>query len=514
MAKRLSSWRPRIRLGSTRRSRHDDPTGPREPGRARPRGGDPIPAHGLSGVPRARAGAGVRGPPLGARRQRRHLPVAARGERPRDGGPGSLRRDARPEPSGLRGGRRPGRAHTAPRGGLRGHDGSERPPAPQARLLPRRGRQRLGVRAVPLPRSGRAQRLRPSGRGGMTSPRYDSLDAALELLAPYGPELANGFTSHAPMVAEALCALGRPDAVLPWLERARPGFAPRPAPRAPLEPGSWREALGRAERTADWMALGRAELAVGPWRPRLRRWLVRLTPGYCTDALHGPIRVAHAARALAAEDTAPRRRELGDALGAWAAGYQTLPTPTSRSPGSLSPEEAVGRVPIQPIAERGFRGSIVSALAGLTGFAPFTPAIDWIAPETGIGSLTRAFARVLLRHAHEPLHAIVFVHGVTSAAALRALVPHLDAGGARALVRSAWQAGAALLASFGSEPAPPSCELEPPRDGPEALVERAIAHGDDHAIKITEACLQEHALEPSPLYLAAASRALDLLTSN
>lgn len=345
----------------------------------------------------------------------------------------------------------------------------------------------------------------------MTAPRYESLDAALDFLAPFGPELANGFTSHAPMVAEALCALGRPEAVLPWLERARPGFTPRPAPQAPIAPAAWRDALGSGERTADWMALLRADGAEGPWRPWLRRWLVRLTPGFCADALHGPIRVAHAARALEAEDTAPRRRELADALGAWAAAYQTLPAPAVRGPAGLAPEQALAKVPIQPVAERGFRGSIVSALAGLAGFSAFAPVIDWIEPDArGISSLTRAFARVFLANAHDPLHGIVFVHGITSATALRALVPYLDAAEARELIRHAWQAGAALLASFGRE-VPARVDVEPPREESEALIDLALAHGDDHVIKLTEACLREHAHDPAPEYFAAARRALDVL---
>jgi len=51
----------------------------------------------------------------------------------------------------------------------------------------------------------------------MRGPSYTSLDDALETLAPYGTELRNGNNNHAPMVAEALCAMGRPDAVMPWV---------------------------------------------------------------------------------------------------------------------------------------------------------------------------------------------------------------------------------------------------------------------------------------------------------
>ncbi len=53
----------------------------------------------------------------------------------------------------------------------------------------------------------------------MRAPSYEPLDAALDILSGYGPGLANGNFSHAPMVAETLCALGHPEAVMPWIER-------------------------------------------------------------------------------------------------------------------------------------------------------------------------------------------------------------------------------------------------------------------------------------------------------
>lgn len=342
----------------------------------------------------------------------------------------------------------------------------------------------------------------------------DPLDAALDELAASGPELANGFTSHAPMVVEALVALGRPDAVLPWLASYRPGLLRRPAPRAPIAAAAWREALGRPERTADWMELMRRELAEAPWRAVLGRWLARLAPAYCATATHGVLRVAHAVRSLERRKTPQRLRELGDALGAWAAEYQTLPTPAARTRGRLAPGEAIAAVPLQPSAERRFHGSIVSALEGLAGFAPFAPVIDWIdaegPPGAAVSALTHAFARVYLANARDPLATVVFVHAVTSAAALRSLLPHAGAALGRELIRYAWQAGAALYASLGSVPAG-AVAHEAPLPSREALVRGAVANGDDHAIKFVEACLREHAEQPDPLYLAAAAHALAAL---
>ena len=346
---------------------------------------------------------------------------------------------------------------------------------------------------------------------------YRRLDAALDTLAPYGPQLRNGFTSHAPMVAEALCALGRPEAVAPWLERLRPALQPRPQPAVRIATSVWRGALGAHQRGADWVEFMRRELAEAPWQPFLRRWLVRLMGGYCADALHGPIRVAHAVRALGVEETSQRRRELADALAAWADSHQTLPVPAVRRAGALSPEQASLRLPLQPTDERTFRGSIVSALIGLEGFDVFGPVIDWIdpgeKPEQQVSSLTRAFARIFLSNAPDPLHVIVFVHGITSAAALRSFLPHLDADPGRELLRYAWQAAAGLYASFGrAQPAPAPAPAEAPLLDRDTLIDRALANGDDHVIKVTEACLSEHAREPASEFPAAALHAIATLS--
>ena len=70
----------------------------------------------------------------------------------------------------------------------------------------------------------------------MRAPSYAALDEALEVLAPYGIELKNGNSNHGPMVAEALCALGRPEAVMPWIARYRERMLSRAAARRPHWP--------------------------------------------------------------------------------------------------------------------------------------------------------------------------------------------------------------------------------------------------------------------------------------
>jgi hypothetical protein len=353
----------------------------------------------------------------------------------------------------------------------------------------------------------------------MNAPSYIVMDEVLQMLSVYGPDLSNGLTSHAPMATEALCALGRPDAVMPWVERYRHGLLPRPSAREQIDGTKWGDALGQWDRFGDWSAFFTDELQNAPWRAVLDRWVGRLAPGICASATHGVIRVGHAVRSLAEADVERRTQsgrlnELADALASWAYAYQELPTSPHVAERTMPPREAITKVAVVPPEQRQFSGTITSSLYALSEFPSFAPVIGLL--DVGgdvsrlVPELTDVFARVYLANTHDVLTAIVFIHGVTSVAALGNMLPHLADTTARTALRFAWQAGCGLYAAFGSHPTPAG-EIEPARDDADTLVDMAIAHGDEHAIKFTAACLQQHALHPSPAYLAAARNALHVL---
>src|SRR2546428_10829272 len=108
---------------------------------------------------------------------------------------------------------------------------------------------------------------------------YEALDEALESISSAGPELANGWTNHAHMTIEALCAIGRGDAMLPWLEGYRTGMTAWPAVRERISVETWPAALGRPGRVADWRACFLNELKDAPWRDVIDRWTMRLVRG-------------------------------------------------------------------------------------------------------------------------------------------------------------------------------------------------------------------------------------------
>jgi hypothetical protein len=288
----------------------------------------------------------------------------------------------------------------------------------------------------------------------------------------------------------------------------------RPAAAAPIAAGDWRAALGQRERFAEWSALFATELREGAWRPVVDCWVARLAPGFSAAAMHGVIRTGHAVRGIAAGDTPPRRAELADAFASWAASYGELPGSAPVENGAMTPRQALAQVAVVPPERRREVRSITGSLRMLEDFPEFAPVIGLIDaagdPQALAASLARIFTEVAFANIRDIRSAIVFIHGVTGTAALANLLPHLGAETQRAALRFAWQAGCALYAAFdGKFPAPEAASGATP--DPDELVDRAVAHGDEHVIKFTEACLARHRSHPVPCYPAAVARVLDVM---
>src|SRR5690349_10709825 len=85
------------------------------------------------------------------------------------------------------------------------------------------------------------------------SRKAEAMEAALERLAKTGPEYHGGLANHGPMAAEALVVMDRPDAVVPWVDYYRKRLYEHPAGTRPIDPRSWKEALGVDGRVGDWI---------------------------------------------------------------------------------------------------------------------------------------------------------------------------------------------------------------------------------------------------------------------
>jgi hypothetical protein len=331
------------------------------------------------------------------------------------------------------------------------------------------------------------------------------LDEALERVAPRGPAYAGGLANHAPMVAEALVAVGRGDAVAAWVDSYAPRLEAWPRSGGRIAAAAWEDALGKSDRATDWRQFFTEEMANASFRDVLIRWLPRLSAGISGSAAHGVIRVSHAVRALTLRETEPRRRELAAGLAYWASSFHALPDESRSSP-KLTVAQAIHRLEMVAVERRG-QGSIVDRLAPLDVMPSFAGAADLIDlsgdPATLLSDLTRAFARVYCSNAAQRDGRIARLHAITGASALRPLLPHLPVALHRPLLRHVWQLDAAVYATHATRAATaPAIATFATADD---LVAAAIDTGDEHAIKLTEVSLREDAASPDPSFQMAAA---------
>jgi hypothetical protein len=341
------------------------------------------------------------------------------------------------------------------------------------------------------------------------STRYDAINAALERLSGFAYLDAPGFATHGPMGAETLSTLGYHDLVPGWADEYAQRHEPLEAPAAgnPInlaDLAARTSALGDLARVTDWAVAFRRQLTEMPWQVVLKGWLPELLPGYAGALTHGLIRTAHAIRALPAFETPSELMldEVAHGLALWAASYKTLPG-RPRLIGQLGVGPAVRRLPrpetTWPILEAGNFARIHE----VADFPVAIEALGLVDPPTALSALSAEFCRTIL--AYPDVFPVPLVHTVTPIAAIRALQPHLPDSSLLDLAAHVWHVGAAVTIAFTptSAAAAGPTEAEP---GPvEELLARAVEHRDPHVLKFTEACVREYAINPEPVYLAAAA---------
>jgi|WetSurMetagenome_2_1015567.scaffolds.fasta_scaffold08873_5 hypothetical protein len=341
----------------------------------------------------------------------------------------------------------------------------------------------------------------------------DVMDEALDLIGDAGPEYGPGFSSHGPMAAEALLAMGRGDAVIPWVKSYRERLQGSPPPGLPVFSGYWFEALGSIGRYADWLACFEEELRGEDWCTVLNMWVPRLLPGMVGAAWHGAIRTGHAVRSLNREESPGKLRELARAMAYWAARYQSLPGFPVPRVEVRNPLAVIDEVPALPDGERLTKGLIYEKVRRLNGFEPFERVINLTEPPDDITSFTvdllEAFVRVYLANANGRGSVITFIHGVTGPGAVYLMAACLLPDISRVALRYAWQASAAMYASIGH--GIDNAVYDAADGSIEDLILQAVETGDEHAIKFTEVCLRAYRIDPRPIFLVAAGHAVERL---
>ncbi|MEV5440705.1 questin oxidase family protein [Streptomyces sp. NPDC052682] len=331
--------------------------------------------------------------------------------------------------------------------------------------------------------------------------RHDTngtLEEALERLHSSGPERLGRLTNHAPMVVEALAARGQAGAVHRWLDRYRHKLEDFPSPVAPVTDADWPQALGDPRRAADWIAYFTRALSDRPWREVLATWWPRLLPGMYGGSTHPVIRVGHAVRALEREENEPRLTELAHGLGYWAARHRPV---SGIAPLPGAPSAAASLDAVVPLPDP--RGGFPDRLAALRHLPRWADEVtDPGTARERLAELVRAATHRYASHGHgEPT---MLVHAATAPNAVLRTLDSLP----RALwvpsLHAAWTATAAVTAMYA--PAAPVAYAPPARLTAGEVLERALAHGDEHVIKFTDTALDAG----DERALAAAQRAVEL----
>lgn len=338
------------------------------------------------------------------------------------------------------------------------------------------------------------------------------LSRELSRIASYGPEYGPSLSSHVPMVIEALDRLGFGDAISPyvtaWIPRLRPLDPARDADLVTF-PALREQALAAVSE-------------LGPV-DALRHYATRIFPGLHGAAFHGVIRVGHAMRAVLREPSDVTRAELASAL-AYAEVRAGEPLARGAVPAFDGRESLVDVLESLPATTASGRGRVGLITADFEARVRTGDGAELRRASLRVGlssrpeslgeDLLRCALALFVRGERHPSASFVLLHGLTATDAVVSLAAHLDPEDARSALASMAVALVALRLAYVVEltrASPPSslsrvhaAALEPF----ETWVERAVASGDDHAIKLAAACEEGRRLDPSSQ--EAYARALEL----
>jgi hypothetical protein len=210
-------------------------------------------------------------------------------------------------------------------------------------------------------------------------------------------------------------------------------------------------------------------------------------------------------RALGRADTPPRRRELAHGLGYWASAFVRLPGEPGVDPRpGLDPLRALDQIPDTSVAAKhvGLIYERALLVRNEPDFEALMPRVEFgDALPVYVTRIAQASAALYLAR---PGNGFSYLHGATSASALRLLAPLMSEATRHDAMRYHWQALAAVHASGSSGRAP----LDPAPADPVTLPAQAAQSLDDHTIKLAEVMLRERDIEDHDVWMRAAAAEL------
>ncbi|GAB3886193.1 questin oxidase family protein [Kibdelosporangium lantanae] len=338
----------------------------------------------------------------------------------------------------------------------------------------------------------------------------DILDEVYLRLRETGPEWGeNQLTNHGPMAAEVLVRRGHTKAVDAWVDSYLNRLDDLPSTTARITADTWPEAMGDGRRIGDWTAYFEDQLASAPWRSVLATWWPRLLPGIMAGATHGLIRTGHVVRTLlAGDESAPARAELARGLAFWAARSRAVPGVVAPA-GDLDASAALAGVPRIPDQS----GNLAHRFGQFTSMDAWPQALSALrAPVEPqdvldrLADLVHAATVHYLHHGHAS--PILLVHAATAPNAMRHTLPALPEDLWAPSLTAVWGAAAAVVSAFA--PVHPTA-VEINAGTVDDVLERAVAHGDEHVIKFSDTAAEAYELTADPRTLQAAVRSTAII---
>lgn len=330
------------------------------------------------------------------------------------------------------------------------------------------------------------------------------LDSVYQRLHHAGPEYGGWLSNHGPMAADALIRLGHPEMVDRWISHYLRQLEERPTSRWPIEEAQWREPLGDPSRLGDWIAFFTHQFSQEPWEDVLVRWWPRLLPGAVAGATHGLIRTGHGVRALREHQSAARLNEVAQALGYWAARWQSLP-PALAPMGEDDVVSAVRAIP--PLNEEGGVRTRLASLATSTNWPSsvrrLCPIDDFAAVPEALDALVDTAVSHYAIWAHG--NPVMLVHAATAPRAAALVLPSLPTRLWIDTYETAWSLCVALITIY--RPADPifrtASEIQGGIPSAAEITAQAVATRDEHAFKFTEVAQESHQRGNSHALVAA-----------
>lgn len=321
-----------------------------------------------------------------------------------------------------------------------------------------------------------------------------TLRQLLDQSAGFDAEYGHNLASHLPMALTALARLGAADGRLAeFADRYSGRLHPAP-PSEPWPAGDpWQSRFGDPRAWPAYRSLFNEWMDHEGAPAVLEQTLPALLRGVGAAAFHGPIRAAYAI-------AAGHSHALADALAYWACRWFSLGT------APLNGREPDPEVVLAALGIAKPRRPLIAERMAL---AAEHPAFGRVASGLHIETdRTLAQLATLAARLYAASDNFTVLHLVTSAHAMRVLLPWLDEGDVTEALGHYWLAYAAGHAASGiADSAAAGAPPRAPRPWSE-IVAWAIASDDDHAVKLVDSCREQERVYGGAVWREAASRAV------